>query len=255
MSSVIDDEVRTDGAPPKKPTRRQRQAAAIADAASGSMRMLLIKIVLLGLVDAIALYALFVLVGAGQWVVAVIVAAVAALVNWIYFSRRRLPAKYLTPGVIFLVVFQVFVLFYTGYVAFTNYGTGHNGSKEQAVSSLMASSLQRVEDSPTYPVMVVDRGGELGLLVTDPGSGDAFVGTNDEPPLTEVEASFDGDRASRPTDGPRCSSPMCSPAPTRSPSSRCPTPTTRTTARSARPTGRARTATSRRSSTTRMPAR
>ncbi len=78
MSSVIDDEVRTDGAPPKKPTRRQRQAAAIADAASGSMRMLLIKIVLLGLVDAIALYALFVLVGAGQWVVAVIVAAVAA---------------------------------------------------------------------------------------------------------------------------------------------------------------------------------
>ncbi len=63
------------------------------------------------------------------------------------------------------------MLFYTGYVAFTNYGTGHNGSKEQAVSSLMASSLQRVEDSPTYPVMVVDRGGELGLLVTDPRFG------------------------------------------------------------------------------------
>ncbi len=38
-------------------------------------------------------------------------------------------------------IFQVFVLVYTGYIAFTNYGTGHNGSKEQAVSSLMASSL------------------------------------------------------------------------------------------------------------------
>ena len=44
----------------------------------------------------------------------------------------------------------------------------------------MASSLQRVEDSPTYPVTVVDRLGTLGLLVTDP-DGDAFVGTNDQP--------------------------------------------------------------------------
>ena len=76
-----------------------------------------------------------------QWLVAAIVAVVAAVVNWIYFSRRKLPAKYLTPGIIFLVLFQVFVLVYTGYIAFTNYGTGHNGSKEQAVSSLMASSL------------------------------------------------------------------------------------------------------------------
>ena len=114
------------------------------------------------------MFAVFVLVGADQWLVAAVVAVVAAVVNWIYFSRRKLPAKYLTPGVIFLVVFQVFVLVYTGYIAFTNYGTGHNGSKEQAVSSLMASALERVEDSPTYPVTVVDQLGTLGLLVTDP---------------------------------------------------------------------------------------
>ena len=30
------------------------------------------------------------------------VAVIAALVNWVYFSRRKLPAKYLTPGLIFL---------------------------------------------------------------------------------------------------------------------------------------------------------
>ena len=77
---------------------------------------------------------------------------VTAVVNWIYFSRRKLPAKYLTPGVIFLVVFQIFVLIYTGYIAFTNYGTGHNGSKEQAVAALMSAALQRVPESPTYDV-------------------------------------------------------------------------------------------------------
>ena len=192
MTTTIDEDV-TAETPPQKPTKRQRQAANIADAASGGVKILLVKLLALGLVDAIALYALFILATAGQWLVAAIVAAVTVLVNWVYFSRRKLPAKYLTPGVIFLVLFQVFVLVYTGYIAFTNYGTGHNGSKEQAVSSLMASSLQRVEDSATYPVTVVDQLGTLGLLVTDP-DGDALVGTNDQP-LTEVDAEFDGDKA------------------------------------------------------------
>lgn len=191
MSTKIDDEVTA--APPQRPTKRQRQAANIADAASGGIKMLLVKLLLLGILDAIALYAVFVLVTGGQWLVAAIVALVAAVVNWIYFSRRKLPAKYLAPGIIFLVIFQVFVLIYTGYIAFTNYGTGHNGSKEQAVSSLMASSLQRVEDSPTYPVTVVDQFGTLGLLVTDP-DGEALVGTNDQP-LQEVDAEMEGGKA------------------------------------------------------------
>ncbi len=191
MSTTIDEDVTAET--PQKPTNKQRRAANIADAASGGLKMLLLKIVALGILDAIAVYAVFVLVMNSQWLVAGVVAVVTAVVNWIYFSRRKLPAKYLTPGIIFLVLFQVFVLVYTGYIAFTNYGTGHNGSKEQAVSSLMASSLQRVEDSPAYPVTVVDRAGTLGLLVTDP-DGDALIGTNDMP-LDEVDAEFDGDKA------------------------------------------------------------
>jgi arabinogalactan oligomer/maltooligosaccharide transport system permease protein len=191
MSIMMDDEVTA--ASPQRPTKRQRQAANIADAASGGIKMLLVKLVLLGILDAIAVYAVFILFSGGQWLVAAIVALVAAIVNWIYFSRRKLPAKYLAPGVIFLVIFQVFVLVYTGYIAFTNYGTGHNGSKEQAVSSLLASSLERVEDSPTFPVTVVDQFGTLGLLVTDP-DGDAFIGTSDSP-LDQVDAEMEGGKA------------------------------------------------------------
>ncbi|MDQ0573807.1 ABC transporter permease subunit [Agromyces albus] len=191
MSTTIDDEVTAET--PKKPTKRQRQAAGVAEAASGGVKMLLVKVLMLGIVDAIAVYAIFILISSEQWLVAAIVGVVTAIVNWIYFSRTKLPAKYLTPGVIFLVVFQVFVLVYTGYIAFTNYGTGHNGSKEQAVSSLMSSALERVPDSPTYEVTVVDQLGELGLLVTDP-DGEASVGTSDSP-LTEVDAEMEGGKA------------------------------------------------------------
>ncbi|MWC00042.1 ABC transporter permease subunit [Agromyces seonyuensis] len=195
MSIQTDEPVRLAGEPaPPPPTPKQRRAARIADEASGGLLAVVLKLVLLGVVDAIAVYGVLVLATHEQWLVTGVVVAVTALVNWIYFSRKRLPAKYLTPGVIFLVVFQVFVLVYTFYIGLTNYGTGHNGSKEQAVSSLMASSLERVEDSPTYPVTVVDRAGELGLLVTNPETGDAYVGTSEQP-LEQVDADFDGDRA------------------------------------------------------------
>ena len=176
------------------PTKRQRQAAAIAEAASRPIGWMLLKILLLAIVDAIAVYAAFVLFAHREWLILSIVVLVTILVNYIYFSRRRVPAKYLTPGIIFLVLFQVFTLLYTGYIGFTNYGTGHNGTKEQAISSLLASAQERVEDSPTYPVTVVEQFGTYGFLVTDPETGDALLGTADEP-LHEVDADFQGGQA------------------------------------------------------------
>ncbi len=185
----------TDIAEPQAPlTKRQRQAAKIADAASGHIGWMLLKIVLLAIVDAVALYALYVLFTHQEWLVLGLVVGVTVLVNYIYFSRKRVPAKYLTPGIIFLVIFQVFTLLYTGYIGFTNYGTGHNGTKDQAISSLLASAQERVEDSPTFPITVVEQFGTLGLLVTDPATGEASVGTNEQP-LQEVDASFEDGRA------------------------------------------------------------
>ncbi len=180
--------------PTAPPTRRQRQAAQIAEAASGRLVWLLLKIVLLAVVDAVALYAAFVLFANQEWIVLGLVVVVTVAVNYIYFSHKAVPAKYLTPGIIFLLLFQVFTLVYTGYIGFTNYGTGHNGTKEQAISSLMASAQERVEDSATYPVTVVEQFGTYGLLATDPDSGDALLGTAEQP-LQEVDAEFEGGKA------------------------------------------------------------
>ncbi|MBD3940304.1 maltose ABC transporter permease MalF [Microbacterium sp. NEAU-LLC] len=174
--------------PPQTP--RERSAARIADAASGKTRWLVLKIALLAIVDAVALYAVFVLFLHNEWLVLAVVAAVTIVVNWIYFSRKRIPAKYLAPGIILLVAFQIFTLVYTSYIGFTNYGTGHNGSKDQAIASLMRSSLVRVEDSPTYDVSVVERFNELGLLVTDPTDGEVSLGTNTQP-LEPVDVTAD----------------------------------------------------------------
>ena len=190
MSIITDEDVANE----EKPTRRQRQAARIAEAASAGLKAILVKIILLGLVDAIALYALFVLFAKGQWIVFGLVLAVTLIVNWIYFSPGKLPAKDLTPGVIFLVIFQIFAVGYTAYIGFTNYSTGHNSDKDQAVSALMSSALERVPDSPTYAVTVVDRVGTLSLLVTDP-DGDVSIGSNDEPLQRVSDATVEGGKA------------------------------------------------------------
>ena len=176
-----DERSRPDGGDDPTPrSKRSLRAARVAEEASVGVKTLILKILLLGIVDATSLYALFVLFANKSWLPFGIVLAVTLVVNWIYFGKRKLPAKYLTPGVIFLLVFQVFVIGYSGYIAFTNYGTGHNSTKEDAVTALLQSAQARVPDSPTYRLSVVERAGQLGFLVTDP-DGSVEVGTADSP--------------------------------------------------------------------------
>ncbi|XDP47256.1 ABC transporter permease subunit [Sinomonas sp. P10A9] len=136
----------------------------------------LAKIVLLGLVDALAVYICMALFFSHSWAVLAIAAAVTLLINWIYLRRGGLPAKYLAPGVLFLAVFQVVVVVFSGYIAFTNYGDGHNSTKEDAISSILTSSQKRVPDSPAYRTSVLTKDGSYYLLVTDP-KGAAEIGT------------------------------------------------------------------------------
>lgn len=175
-------------------TARQRRAARIAEAAAGGWGLVLMKIVLLGLILALAVFAAFVLLRTDLWVPAVVVVAAALLAVWVYMGRGRLPGKYLMPGLVFLFIFQVFAALYTGYVAFTNYGTGHNSDKDSAVNALMLSAQERVPDSPAYRLTVLDQLGELSFLVTDP-DGDVSIGGQDRPLEEVFGAEMDGGEA------------------------------------------------------------
>lgn len=175
--------------------RASRRASRIAEAAGGGWKLVLLKILVLGVVDALAVYAALVLFAAGDVVVGAIVVLAAIVVNVIYFRRGGLPPKYLAPGLIFLLVFQIFVVLYSGYVAFTNYGTGHNSTKEDAVEAILLQNQERVPDSPSYPLTVVEGfGGELSFLVTTP-DGDALLGGAERPLEPVPDATFEGDRA------------------------------------------------------------
>jgi arabinogalactan oligomer/maltooligosaccharide transport system permease protein len=138
-----------------------------------------LKLLLMMLVNAAGVLAILSAFQAEAWVVLGVLVVLLLVADWIYFARRTVPLKYLMPGLVFLAVFQMFTLLYTGYVAFTNYGTGHLGSMQQAVDAALIQDEREVEDSPQYPLTVVRDGDLLGFAVTDGGM--VRVGTAEQP--------------------------------------------------------------------------
>jgi arabinogalactan oligomer/maltooligosaccharide transport system permease protein len=153
-----------------------------------------VKLVLVALVDALGVYGILASAAQQQWGVLAFLAATLLVVNLVYFSRRAVPAKYLVPGLVFLLVYQVFVVAYTGWTAFTNYGDGHNSTRADAVEAVLVQDESRVPDSPTYPLSVLDAGGEIAFAVVDPADGDVLVGSAEQPLAAADGATVDAGR-------------------------------------------------------------
>ena len=148
----------------------------------GSLGGRIVKILLLGLFTALGVWAVLPLYLAGVWWGIGLVVAVVALVYWVYFSKRTVPAKYLVPGVLFLMAFQIFPVLYTMSTSLTNMSDGHRGSKDQAIASIEAFSVTRDADSPEFVLTVAANGdpetGDLVFLLSD-NQGGTYAGTEE----------------------------------------------------------------------------
>ncbi|WP_017612767.1 ABC transporter permease subunit [Nocardiopsis salina] len=177
------------GAPARPPLPGGRFAAR------GSLTGTLVKIALLGLFTALGVWAVLPLYVAGNWWGIALAVAVVALVYWVYLSGRSVPAKYLVPGVLLLMAFQIFPVLYTMSTSLTNMSDGHRGTKEQAIASIEAYSVVSADDSEEYTLTVATTGdpdtGELVFLLTD-DDGQAYAGDSEgleELPGADVDDS------------------------------------------------------------------
>ncbi len=159
-------------------SKRRKSSTALTDGGTPSLIGLIVKISLLSLLAAAMLFATMVLIANGDILLGIVAALVTALVILIYLRRGSLPLKYMIPGLIFMMIFQVYVALYSGFIAFTNYGGGHIGSKQDAIAVLSLTGQERVPDSPELQIKVVSNPDEIGLLVripdADGGSSWAF---------------------------------------------------------------------------------
>lgn len=143
---------------------------------------LVLKIVFLAIVNAIAVWAGFVLAADEKWIALVVLVAATAAIDAIYLVPGwAIPLKFLVPGTIFLIAFQLVPIFYNVNVGFTNWSTGHILTKSEAIEGIQRNSLTPPEGGRSYVMAPArDADGSLVLILVDEENGDRFVGTRDE---------------------------------------------------------------------------
>ena len=164
---------------PDAPPARAR-AAHRGARRSLSASALLARVLLLGSVAAVVVWMAPVLVAQQRWTgLAGLLLGAGALVA-VYATSRAVPAKYLLPGTLFLVALVVYPVLATVHMSTTNYGDGKRGTKEDAVASIVGSSVEQLPDSPTYALTVGTRGsateGPFAFFLVDAATGEVSRG-------------------------------------------------------------------------------
>ena len=155
---------------------------------------LLFKILALGVVVGVAFALTPTLLGQERWGLLVAVWLITGVLLATYATGRGLPAKYLVPGTLLLVMFVVYPIVMTAQLSTTNFGDGTRGTKEETVAQIVGSSVVQDPEAPRYNLTIGTQGspttGPFAFLLVDPGTGDAFIGTDEGlEPLDEGEAT------------------------------------------------------------------
>jgi arabinogalactan oligomer / maltooligosaccharide transport system permease protein len=178
---------------PPEPFRPGLIARAVA-AFSGATGLVL-KMVILAVTNAIAVWAAVVLVDKTRWVALGVLVLATAAIDYVYLAPRSwtIPLKFLLPGTVFLLAFQVVPVIYTIQVALSNYSTGHILTKSEAIKQIKVNSLEVPANGKQYEMSPArDKDGNLVLILHDDASGAVYVGTKKGlTPLAKDEVKVD----------------------------------------------------------------
>lgn len=134
----------------------------------GGTPALILKIIFLGVINAGAIWAIPALLSMGSWLMLAVLVVATVLLDFFFLGKRFVPAKYVIIGAIFLTIFQIIPIIYTVSVAFTNYSTGHIGTKPEAVMAIQRDSLSELEGAQTFDMFpAYSESDELVLVLTE----------------------------------------------------------------------------------------
>jgi arabinogalactan oligomer / maltooligosaccharide transport system permease protein len=134
---------------------------------SHKLPSLFLKIFFLGGINSFALWSVPILLSNRSYIYAIYVAVSTLVIDYIFLSKRFIAAKYIVPGALLMVAFQIYPAIYTGYVAFTNFSVGHEFNKETAIDSMVSNSYEPVGDT-TFPMQIArDANGKNVVLIKD----------------------------------------------------------------------------------------
>ena len=130
----------------------------------GGTPALIIKILFLGLVNGAAIWAVPALIGTQNWVMLGVLVLATAGIDFFMLGRRFIPGKYVIIGAVLLLIFQLIPIAYTVGIAFTNYATGHIGTKEEAIATIQRDSVTETENAVSYDMLPLYAEGQQVVL-------------------------------------------------------------------------------------------
>jgi len=145
--------------------------------ARDGLTTLILKVLLLGGLNATAIWAGITLVGAAlYWLTAVLFIGVV-FINVIFLYGGAYPLRYIVPGLVFFIAMTVYPFSYTVRIAFTNYGDGHFLTKGQVIAALEARDYLPADHAIYHFQAFRNEAGEMRLILTAE-DGTVFLAAN-----------------------------------------------------------------------------
>jgi arabinogalactan oligomer/maltooligosaccharide transport system permease protein len=138
---------------------------------------LLLKIAIIAISDAILVSMLFAALAKDQTVMATVIVVVLLIINFVYFSKKTMPFKFLAPGVILLITFVVVPVIYTVAMSGYSYKTGNEISKKDAITQLINSGISADAENTTFDTVIGKVNGNLAALATKQTTGEVGIAT------------------------------------------------------------------------------
>jgi arabinogalactan oligomer/maltooligosaccharide transport system permease protein len=178
----------------------------------GGLPATILKIALLSVVNALAIWAIPAMASNGSWVMMAFIVVATIALDYLLLTKRFIPAKYVVIGAIFLTAFQIIPIIFTIFIAFTNYSTGNIGTKPDAIEAIVRDSVTESDNSQSYDMLPATNASDDLVLIltpqaaveetpavvpgesTDPGTTE-FGGEESSPP-----AEFGGEESSPPAE-------------------------------------------------------
>jgi len=161
----------------------------------GSVLGLILKIIVLAVVVGFLTYTGWHLLNDGSPAFAAAFFICALMVTLVFVRKTTIPLRWIAPGLIFLILFQLYPVVFTVFTAFTNYSTGRNVEKPIAIQSI-ESQTYVPEGALTYnwyPLQAED--GSYAIWIIEPTSGAAYLAIPGEAwiPAEEADVQVDAD--------------------------------------------------------------
>jgi ABC-type sugar transport system permease subunit len=157
------------------PTARQTGGPRASRFSLGENALgLIARLAIVGLIVAFCLVTGYRLIQEGATGLAIAFFVVALLVFAVFLRTSTLPLRWIVPGLVFMILFQLYPVIFTVSTAFTNYSTGRNIAKPAVIAQIESQTY--VPETATVfnwtPFRAAD--GSNALWVVDPGTGEAF---------------------------------------------------------------------------------